>query len=175
MVEALVQMLLSSDHRWNAFSHGLVVFTLNGWFTFFVNLFEKQIIHQWYFIHIYDAVWSDWILPYLAWVNLRKFLFIFLVVRRELLTQSHPWPDGQVMSSHNLSTAKIFNFYFGGDCFGYQSDLHSVNPLAGCSLWVYPVFKNIFKFAPPAFFLWKAFIIFLHLGSSSCCSPSISI
>lgn len=138
-------------------------FHRHEWFTFFVHsLGERQIKREWYFIHIYDLIWSDRILCDFCLNELSEVWNFFLVVGRELLTQSRPCPDGQVILSDKSetpwwSTTKIFNIHLVGDCFGFESDLHGGNPSTVCSLGVHPVPKNFFKFGPQALFSSKSF------------------
>ena len=53
---------------------------------------ERQVKCQRHFIHIYDLVRSDGIFLYLFLCEFAE-VYLFLVVRRELLTHSRPRPE----------------------------------------------------------------------------------
>lgn len=69
-------------------------FQCDGRVTFFVYTpSERQVKGQRYFIHIHDVVWSDGILGYPCLNEFAEVCNFFLLVRRELLTQSRALID----------------------------------------------------------------------------------
>ena len=90
-------------------------------------------------MHNYDVIWSDGVFWYLCFNEFVEVFNFFLIVRRELLTESGPCPNRQVFPSHKSETSwrptfEIFNINFAGDCFGFQLDLYNGCTSATCSV-----------------------------------------